>query len=91
MKPGETYSVGCNDDASLTLTDPMVLKHHCSIECEADTVILRNHTASAGTYVGDKKISQARVRPGVTFRVGDSHLKLTARIAAQTLKPALQG
>ncbi len=82
MSPGSSYHVGCNDDASFVLTDPMVLKNHCTIECTAESIVLRNNTASAGTYVGDKKVSQARVRPGVTFRIGDTHIKITAQLKA---------
>jgi len=77
LEAGKAYSVGCNDDAALVLSDPMVLKDHCTLQVDGDTVVLRNNTASAGTFVGDKKISQARLKPSSLFRVGDSLLAIT--------------
>jgi len=82
LEPGRTYTVGCNRDADIVLTDPMVLKGHCSIEVADDSVIVRNHTASAGTFVGNKKISQARIKGNAPVRVGDSVLVLQKARAA---------
>ncbi len=76
LEPGRTYSVGCNAEADIVLTDPMVLKGHCSLEIADDSVIVRNHTASAGTFVGGKKISQARIKGNAPIRLGDTVLTL---------------
>lgn len=78
LERGKTYTVGCNEDASLVLTDPLVLKGHCSLEVSDQGVILRNHTATAGTFVGDQKISQATLKPNATFRIGATVLGLAA-------------
>ncbi len=78
LEPGKTYTVGCNSDASLVLADPLVLKGHCSLEVSAQGVILRNHTATAGTFVGDQKISQASLKPNAAFRVGATVLGIAA-------------
>lgn len=76
METGKTYTVGCEEEAALRLTDPMVLKGHCSIEVHRDHVIIRNHTASAGTFVGDKKIAQAKVSGSAMLKVGETTLSL---------------
>ena len=76
LESGKTYRIGCGAEDHLVLTDPMVLKGHCSLEVTPEGVILRNHTASAGTYIGQKKISQARVPGKATFRIGDSHIQI---------------
>ena len=76
LKPGKTYVIGCDEDAQVVLSDPMVLKGHCSLEVSDTVCILRNQTASAGTYVGDKKISQAKLGHNSSFRVGDTTLTL---------------
>ena len=76
MQPGKRYTVGSGDE-SLALTDPRVLSPHCSLQTDTSgRVLLTNETASAGTFVGDKKIAKALIRPGVTFRVGDTLLTL---------------
>jgi tRNA A-37 threonylcarbamoyl transferase component Bud32 len=78
LEPGKTYTIGCNEDASLVLSDPLVLKGHCSLEVSAAGIILRNHTATAGTFVGDQKVSQAALKPNATFRVGATVLGIAA-------------
>jgi tRNA A-37 threonylcarbamoyl transferase component Bud32 len=87
LEPGKTYTVGCNEDASFVLTDPLVLKGHCSLEVADGAVVLRNHTASAGTFVGDQKVSQANLKANSTFRIGGTTLTL-APAPAVAPKPA---
>jgi len=72
LESGKTYTVGCDPSDSLRLSDPMVLKGHCAVEAGDGTVIVRNQTASAGTFIGEKKIAQARLRANTGFRVGDT-------------------
>ncbi|MHC4137545.1 MAG: protein kinase domain-containing protein, partial [Planctomycetota bacterium] len=76
LQTGKTYVIGCDEESHLVLSDPMVLKGHCSLEAGDTVCILRNQTASAGTYVGDKKISQAKLGNNSSFRVGDTMLTL---------------
>jgi len=88
LEPGKTYSIGCGAEDHLVLTDPMVLKGHCSLEVSANGVILRNHTASAGTYIGEKKIAQARIPAKATFRIGDSHIQIRPGAVPKAAAPA---
>ncbi|MHC4550898.1 MAG: protein kinase domain-containing protein [Planctomycetota bacterium] len=83
LQPGQTYTVGCDEGASLVLSDPMVLKGHCSLEVGEGVFILRNHTASAGTYVQDRKVSQAKLGLNTSFRVGDTVLTLSGGAPAR--------
>ncbi|HEX5137402.1 MAG TPA: protein kinase, partial [Planctomycetota bacterium] len=78
LEPGRTYTIGCNQDASLVLTDPLVLKGHCSLEVSDAGIVLKNHTATAGTFVGDQKVSQAALKANSTFRVGATVLGIAA-------------
>lgn len=84
LEPGRTFTVGCNADASLVLTDPLVLKGHCSLEIADGAVLLRNHTATAGTFVGDQKVSQANLRPNSAFRIGGTTLSIATTPVART-------
>jgi len=76
LETGRTYVIGCDEGSHVVLSDPMVLKGHCSVEVGETVCIVRNRTASAGTYVGDKKISQAKLGHNSSFRVGDTKLTL---------------
>jgi len=77
LENGRTYTIGSDPDASCQLTDPTVLPGHCSLEIMGGQVILTNHTASAGTYIGEKKVKRAQLRPNSSFRIGDSVLTIT--------------
>ncbi|MHC4957844.1 MAG: protein kinase domain-containing protein [Planctomycetota bacterium] len=79
LNEGQTYTVGAAPEDSLALDDPRALDKHCSIRIAGPQIILENHTASAGTWIGEQKINKVRIKPGVTFRLGDSHVKLTAK------------
>ncbi len=83
LEPGKTYTVGCNEDASLVLTDPLVLKGHCSLEIAGGAVVLKNRTATAGTFVGDQKVSQANLRANSSFRIGETTLSVAAAPATK--------
>jgi hypothetical protein len=78
LEPGKTYTIGCDEGAALRLSDPLVLKGHCSLEVANGAVILRNHTATAGTFVGDQKVSQATLKANSAFRIGETTLAILA-------------
>jgi tRNA A-37 threonylcarbamoyl transferase component Bud32 len=84
LEPGRVFTVGCNADASLVLTDPLVLKGHCSLEIADGAVVLKNHTATAGTFVADQKVSQATLKANSSFRIGGTTLSIAA---APSTKP----
>ena len=88
LEPGQTYVVGCEPEASFRLTDPLVLKGHCSLAVEDGSVRVKNETASQPVYVGDKKIAEARLGANTAFRVGDSTLQIVAAPAPVAPKPA---
>jgi len=78
LEPGKSYLVGSSEEAALVLTDPKVLDRHCFVVVENGRIAVQNLTANAGTFMGDKKIDRAELRPGSMFRVGDSVLALLA-------------
>ncbi|MHC4342297.1 MAG: protein kinase domain-containing protein [Planctomycetota bacterium] len=87
LTDGRIYKLGSGSDASFPLTDPKILDPHCSIQVGGGQVILVNHTASAGTFIGDKKLAKARLQPNMSFRIGDTVLTLSPE-PAQKGQPA---
>ncbi|MGQ0612700.1 MAG: protein kinase domain-containing protein [Planctomycetaceae bacterium] len=85
--PGQSYVIGSDPSASLVLSDPKVLDKHCTLAVENGRVSLVNLTASAGTFMGDKKIDKADLAPGGTFRVGDTLLTLKGETTPPTSPP----
>ncbi|MHC4933200.1 MAG: protein kinase domain-containing protein, partial [Planctomycetota bacterium] len=89
LTEGRVYKLGSGADASFPLTDPKILDPHCSIQVGRGQVILVNHTASAGTFIGDKKVAKARLQPNMSFRIGDTVLTLSPE-PAQTSQPGAE-
>ncbi|MEE8106650.1 MAG: FHA domain-containing serine/threonine-protein kinase [Planctomycetota bacterium] len=73
---GRPLVIGSGEDADLVLTDPKVLHPHCTLQLKGDRILLENKTASAGTFVGDKKVDRGLIAANNQFRVGDTVLKL---------------
>ncbi len=85
LSPGTTHTVGSGDQDGIRLTDPKVLPGHCSLKVKPAYVLLKNLTANAGTFVGEKKIAQSELRGMASFRIGDTMLALKPGVAE---KPA---
>ncbi len=85
--PGQSYVIGSDPSASLVLSDPKVLDKHCTLAVENGRVSVVNLTASAGTFVGEKKIDRVDLAPGGTFRVGDTLLTLKGESTPPTSPP----
>jgi len=85
--PGQRYVIGSDPSAALVLSDPKVLDRHCSLTVENGRMSLVNLTASAGTFLGDKKIVQADLAPGSSFRIGDSLLTVRGEPTPPTSPP----
>jgi serine/threonine protein kinase len=87
LSEGQSCTIGSDPGSSLALSDPKVLEHHCSLEVREGQILLVNHTASAGTFVGEKRVNRARIQPTVTFRVGDTHLTLEIKVRRRNTDP----
>ncbi|MCZ6572584.1 MAG: serine/threonine-protein kinase, partial [Planctomycetota bacterium] len=85
---GKTYKVGSDDGADIVLTDPRVLGEHCSLSAEDGSILLTDLTASAGTFVGDKRVKRGRLPHGTAFRVGDSVLVVKVKHATPAARAA---
>jgi transcriptional regulator with GAF, ATPase, and Fis domain len=62
--------VGTAQGSELRLSDPTVSRVHCEIRVRTDTITLRDHGSTNGTYVGAARIRDADVPAGTLVRVG---------------------
>ncbi len=87
LSPGTTYTVGSGEEDTVRLTDPKVLGRHCALEVKPAYVLLKNLTATAGTFVGEKKIAQSELRGPASFRIGDTTLAIKPGVAEKPPPP----
>jgi DNA-binding NtrC family response regulator len=72
---GERLAVGTSPANELTLTDPTVSHYHLELRCD-DGVLVRDLGSRNGTFVGDVRVSEARVPVGTRISIGRTVLAL---------------
>jgi len=68
--------IGTAKGSELELTDPTVSRVHCEIRVRTDTITLRDHGSTNGTYVGGARIRDADVPAGTIVRVGSTSVRV---------------
>jgi len=66
------------------LDHPSVSSHHCEISVQAAAVAVKDLGSSNGTFIGEQPVTESRLLPGHTLRIGEVQLRLeeTAPVAA---------
>jgi len=68
-------TIGRNPDSSLYLDDPQVSRRHAIVEQTPEGVLLRDLGSGNGTFVSDNKITECRLSPGDTIRIGNTLMR----------------
>lgn len=79
--------IGRSRSTDVTLTHPLVSRHHCEV-FEADGVLMVRDLGSLnGTYIGETRITEqaAPVKPGELFTVGPVTFRAVYRAADRRL------
>ncbi len=66
--------VGRSRDCDLVLRDPTVSGRHARLVWENDKILLEDLGSANGTFVGDKRVTRALIRPGDNVRFGRARL-----------------
>ncbi len=69
LKDGKTI-VGRQEDCGYRIPLDEVSRHHCEFEVGNDGVTLRDLKSSNGTYVNNKRVAEAQIKPGDHVVVG---------------------
>jgi transcriptional regulator with GAF, ATPase, and Fis domain len=75
---GGVARIGTARGSELELTDPTVSRLHCEIRLRTDTMTLRDHGSTNGTFVGGARIRDADIPMGTLVRVGQTTLRVEA-------------
>jgi DNA-binding NtrC family response regulator len=79
LSPDHPVSVGKSPDNQLQLDDLTVSRYHLELSISGGEIEVRDLESLNGTYVGDVRVTRARVRPGTTVTVGSNKLLLLAQ------------
>jgi len=79
LSPEHPVSVGKSPDNQLQLDDLTVSRYHLELSISGGEIEVRDLESLNGTYVGDVRVTRARVRPGTTLTVGSNKLLLLAQ------------
>jgi HD-GYP domain-containing protein (c-di-GMP phosphodiesterase class II) len=74
----ETISIGRNADNVIHLDDRAVSRRHACVVHSGSGVVIRDLGSGNGTYVGDRRVLEYRLRHGDVIRVGASLLRFEA-------------
>lgn len=75
---GGVARIGTARGSELELTDPTVSRLHCEIRLRTETMTLRDHGSTNGTFVGGARIRDADIPMGTLVRVGQTSLRVEA-------------
>ncbi len=79
---GQTLSIGRGQASNTQINDPRMSRVHCRIAVDGGKALLTDAGSTGGTHVGDLQISEYELKPGDTFRVGDTEIRYTLEGAA---------
>ena len=71
--------VGSGEDCALVLSDERVSRHHLSVQDSGGRFLVRDLGSKNGTWYEGSQVTEVRVGPGATFKVGRSFLRIQPR------------
>ena len=71
--------IGSGEDCDLVLTDERVSRHHLGVRESAGRFLCRDLGSKNGTLYEGSLVTEVRVGPGATFKVGRSFLRIQPR------------
>jgi transcriptional regulator with GAF, ATPase, and Fis domain len=73
---GGAAKIGTAEGNDLRLSDPTVSRVHCEIRVRPDTIQLRDHGSTNGTFVGSVRVRDADVPAGTLVRAGSTTFRI---------------
>ncbi len=71
-------TIGRADGNSFQIAEASVSGRHCEAQLRGEELVLRDLQSTNGTFVNGQKISEAAVKPGQNFRIGEVELRFEA-------------
>ncbi len=71
-------TIGRSHDNTFQIVETSVSGKHCEVRLQGDELIVRDLLSTNGIFVGGKKVIEAVVKAGETFRIGEVELHFDA-------------
>ena len=85
---GTWVTIGRADSNTFQIVETSVSGRHCEVRVKGDELVVRDLLSTNGTFAGGKKITEAVVKAGETFRVGEVELRFEASAPAGSSGPS---
>jgi CheY-like chemotaxis protein len=86
---GDWITIGRADGNTFQIVESTISARHCEVRLQGDELVVRDLLSTNGTFVQNKKISEAVLKPGQTLRLGNVELRLEfSAIPTSQPKPA---
>jgi len=79
-------TIGRAADNSFQVLQTSVSGHHCEVRFSDDALTVRDLRSTNGTFVKEQPVTEAVIKVGESFRVGDVELRLEASVTVPTIK-----
>ena len=80
---GGFMTIGRSPKADITIEDDRISRVHCVIQMAGHTITIEDKGSTNGTYLDGRKISRARLLPGVPLQLGHSIMKIEYKTEAE--------
>lgn len=84
--PGGWVTIGRAHVNTFQIVESSISGRHCEVRLHGDELVVRDLLSTNGTFIQDKKISEAVLKPGQTLRLGNVELRL--ELSGTTASPA---
>ncbi len=74
-------SIGRNPESGIFLEDPQVSRRHALVEVTLSGAYIRDLGSGNGTFVGDQRVAETRLRSGDIIRIGVTELRFDSEDA----------
>jgi pSer/pThr/pTyr-binding forkhead associated (FHA) protein/Tfp pilus assembly protein PilF len=81
LAPGKTL-LGRAEECNIRIPHPSVSRRHAEIEMGPQGIILRDLASTSGTFLGQRQVKEAVLKPGDSIRLGPVVLELAAEAEA---------
>ena len=88
LSTGQGVTFGRLKTCDVQVDDESVSRRHCTLHASEDACVVADLQSANGTYVNDRRVSSADLRPGDKLRIGSTVLEF---VSASAPEPSMAG
>ena len=94
----DVKTVGRSEDNGFQIQEGSISSRHCELSAKGEEVIIKDLSSTNGTFLDDKKITEATMKMGQVLRLGSVELRFegdkgkpASKVATKTITPPRGG